>query len=129
MKFNSYVRERNDGGLDVWYIPSWQQNGWILYGAEFQYTMDAAGRTVKDSVVRLGDIKGSRPDSSATILIAHDNAPGIPTAAELLFIHMYTKYFAHVRVRTRDWVSELLMSPPGPAWIHSLREERSPTGS
>lgn len=128
IRFNSYVREREDGRMDVWYVPAWQQNGWILYGVEFQYTLDATGRTVKDSVVRLGDIKGARPDSTASIMLAHDDAPGIPTVAELLFIRLYTKYFAHVRVRTRDWVSELFKGPPQQAWFHALREERPGPG-
>ena len=123
IRFNSYVRQREDGAIDVLFIPSWQQSGWILYGSEFQYTMDPSGRTVMDSVVRLGDIKGARPDSTATIQLAHDKAPGIPTVAEVLFIRLYSKYFAHVRVRTRDWVTEFYKGPPEPAWIHALREE------
>jgi len=122
IRFNSYVRERNDGGVDVLLIPSWQQNGWILYGSEFQYGFDAAGRNVRDSVVRVGNIKGARPDSTATIMLAHDNEPGIPTVGQVLFIRLYTKYFAHVYVRTRDWVSELYKGPPQMAWIHALRE-------
>jgi hypothetical protein len=125
IRFNSYVRERNDHGIDVLLIPSWQQNGWILYGSEFQYSLDAAGRNVMDSVVRLGNIKGARPDSTATIMLSHDDAPGIPTVAEVLFIRLYTKYFAHVYVRTRDWVSELYKGPPEMAWLHALREEKS----
>lgn len=128
IRFNSYVRERNDGGVDVLLIPSWQQNGWILYGSEFQYGFDAAGRNVRDSVVRIGNIKGARPDSTATIMLAHDEAPGIPTVGEVLFIRLYTKYFAHVYVRTRDWVSELYKGPPEMAWIHALREDKSKQG-
>jgi hypothetical protein len=126
IRFNSYVRERNDGGVDVLLIPSWQQNGWILYGSEFQYGFDPDGRNVRDSVVRVGNIKGARPDSTATIMLAHDDAPGIPTVAEVLFIRLYTKYFAHVYVRTRDWVSELYKGPPEMAWMHALRESGTP---
>jgi len=127
LRFNSYIRERADDGIDVWLVPAWQSNGWILYGVDFQYTLDREGRTVRDSVVRLGDIKGARPDSTATVQLVHPNAPGIPTVAELLFIHLYTKYFAHVRVITRDWVSELFHRRGVPsAWIHALREA-SPT--
>ena len=100
----------------------------ILYGSEFQYGFDAAGRNVRDSVVRVGDIKGARPDSTATIMLAHDEAPGIPTVGEVLFIRLYTKYFAHVYVRTRDWVSELYKGPPEMAWIHALREDKSKQG-
>lgn len=121
LRFNSYVRERKDGGIDTWYIPSWQPNGLIVYGVEYQYTLDRTGRTIKDSVVRLGDIKGMRPDSTASLNLIHDEAPGIPTVAELLFVRLYTKYFAHVRVRTRDWVSEIFKGPQ-PAWVHALRQ-------
>jgi hypothetical protein len=128
IRFNSYVRERNDGSIDVLLIPSWQQSGWILYGSEFRYGFDAGGRNVTDSVVRVGDIKGARPDSTATITLAHDNEPGIPTLGQVLFIRLYTKYFAHVRVRTRDWVSELYKGPPEVAWFHALREEKSQSG-
>lgn len=129
IRFNSYVRERADNGIDVWLVPAWQSNGWILYGVEFQYTLDREGRTVRDSVVRLGNIKGARPDSTATVQLVHADAPGIPTVAELLFIHLYTKYFAHVRVITRDWVSELFQPRGGQAaWIHALREASPSTG-
>ena len=119
--FNSYVRSRADGGIDVWLVPAWQRNGWILYGTEYQFIMDHDGRSVRDSVVRLGDIKGMRPDSTASVSLHHDDAPGIPTVAELLFIHLYNKHFDHVRVFTRDWVTELFKGPP-PAWIHALRQ-------
>lgn len=121
IRFSSYVREREDGAIDTWFIPSWQANGWILYGVEFQYMLDRSGRNVTDSIVRLGDIKGMRPDSTASLNLIHDDAPGIPTIAELLFVRLYTKYFAHVRVRTGDWVSEIFKGPP-PAWVHAIRQ-------
>ena len=123
IRFNSYLREREDGRVDVWYIPAWQQNGWILYGAEFQYTLDETARTVTDSIVRLGNIKGMRPDTTATLHLVHEDSPGIATVAELLFIRLYTRHFAHVRVITRDWSTELFKGPPQ-AWIHALREAR-----
>jgi hypothetical protein len=121
MRFNSYVREREDHDIDVWFVPAWQSNGWLLYGSEFQYTLDAEGRTVKDSVVRLGNIMGMRPDSTESVMLRHDDAPGIPTVAEILFMRLYSKYFAHVRVRTRDWVSEFLSMGAQRAWVHALR--------
>ncbi|MFN2602900.1 MAG: hypothetical protein ABR582_09125 [Gemmatimonadaceae bacterium] len=121
LRFNSYVREREDGGIDVWYVPAWQQNGWIVYGAEFQYILDGSGRSVKDSIVRVGRLEGARPDSTASISL-HPEGPGVPTVAELLFVHLYTKYFAHVRVFTRDWVSELFHANRQWAWIHALRQ-------
>jgi len=76
---------------------------------------------VKDSVVRLGNIMGMRPDSTESVMLRHDDAPGIPTVAEILFMRLYSKYFAHVRVRTRDWVSEFLSMGTQRAWVHALR--------
>ena len=125
VRFNSFVREREDGRIDVWYVPSWQQNGWIVYGAEFQYTLDNAGRSVMDSVVIVHRLEGVRPDTTKSVSL-HPEQPGIPTVAELLFIHLYNKYFAHIRVFTRDWVSELFHGDGQVAWIHALREERLP---
>lgn len=124
VRFNSYVREHDAGGIDVWFVPSWQSNGWILYGAEFHYRLDAGGRTVQDSVVRLGSLKGARPDSTATVHLVHPD-PGIPTVAQILFIRLYTKYFAHVRVITRDWVTELYNRDGQQAWFHALRKEKA----
>jgi hypothetical protein len=120
VRFNSYVREREDGGLDVWYVPAWQSNGWLVYGAQYQYTFDREGRTVRDSLVRIGSVRAQRPDKSATVQLMRDE-PGIATVAELLFIHLYTKHFAHVRVYTRDWMTELLDKDGEKAWFHVLR--------
>jgi hypothetical protein len=125
VRFNTYVREREDGGIDVWIVPAWQSNGWLAYGIEFQYMLDPAGRMVRDSVVRLGALERVRPDSTASVHLAHA-APGIPTVAEILFIRLYTKYFAHVRVFTRDWVTELFRVKGQQAWVHALREEKAP---
>src|SRR5205085_3241032 len=94
LRFNSYVRGREDGGIDVWYVPAWQSNGWIVYGAEFLYVLDGTGRSVRDSVVRVGQLTGVRPDATASVNLRSE-APGIATVAELLFIHLYTKRFAH----------------------------------
>ncbi len=124
VRFNSFVREREDGGIDVWIVPAWQPNGWIVYGAEFHYVFDAAGRTVRDSVVRVGELQGARPDTTATVQLKYAE-PGIPTVAEILFLRLYTKRFAHLRVFTRDWVTELFNRPGQQAWIHALREERT----
>jgi len=125
LRFNSYVRAREDGGIDVWYLPAWQPNGWIVYGAEFQYTLDVTGRSVRDSVVQVGQLAGVRPNSTASVNL-RTQAPGVATVAELLFIHLYTKHFAHVRVFTRDWVTELIRTNGKEAWIHVLREDNPP---
>ncbi len=128
LRFNSYVRERADGGIDVWYVPAWQPNGWIVYGAEFQYILDGTGRSVTDSVVRVGRLEGAQPDTTASVNLRPE-APGITTVAELLFIHLYNKHFAHVRVFTRDWVTELIHPNGKEAWVHVLRYERPPSAN
>jgi hypothetical protein len=83
--------------------------------------MDTDGRTVRDSVVRFDNIKGMRPDSAETLQLLHANTPGIPTVAEILFMRLYSGYFAHVRVVTRDWVSEFFKAGEQRAWLHALR--------
>jgi len=128
VRFNTFVRERDESRIDVWIVPAWQSNGWLVYGVEFQYSLDAPGRIVRDSVVRLGALKGARPDSTATIHLIHADS-GIPTVAEILFLRLYTKYFAHVRVFTRDWVTELFNTGGQQAWIHALREEKNPSAN
>ena len=121
IRFNSYVKVREDRAIDVWFVPAWQSNGWLVYGSEFQYTMDPEGRTVRDSVVRFDNIKGMRADSTQTLQLVHANTPGIATVAEILFMRLYSGYFAHVRVITRDWVSEFFKAGEQRAWLHALR--------
>ena len=121
-RFNTYVRPRADGALDVWLIPAWQPDGVIVYGAELRYGVRDDG-TVADSAVIVGALRAVRPDSTAR-LVLDNREREVPTVGQTLFLLLYRRYFGGVSVRSRDYVSTLVRTPDGEAWLHAHRDAR-----
>ncbi len=63
-RFNSFVRLGPGGAPEVWLLPAWQPNGWLLYGAEFRYAFDRDGRALRDSTARVAPLRGMPSDTA-----------------------------------------------------------------
>ena len=122
-RFNTYVRPAANGGLDIWYLPAWQTNGWIIHGMEFYYRVDSTGRSILDSTSLITRLRGSRPDSSLVLDIENGERE-LPTVGQAFFAFYYGRYFKHVFIRNRDFVSTVSRQDGEPTWFHMLPEGR-----
>lgn len=126
-EFNTFVRE-GPNGPEVWMLPAWQRNGWLVWGMELRYDFDSSGRSVRDSSVVLDTLRGARPDTSTSIYLVnrHDD---VPSVGEIFFVMSYHKQFARVRVYTRRFVTELFDQKGTVAWLHVVRATTKHAGA
>ena len=125
-RFNVYVRPAAAGELDLWYLPAWQTNGWLIHGMEFHYRVDASGARIVDSSAVVSPLRGSRPDSTQVIDIVNDERE-LPTVGQAFFALYYGRYFKTVYIRSRGFVSTFVNRDGSVAWVHAIRQERDST--
>jgi hypothetical protein len=131
VRYNVYVRRLGDRRLEVWLLPAWQPNGVLLYGVELRQTLDSSGRALVDSAYMIGGLRGIRPDTTRTLNIVDDQHE-VPTVGETFFAWAYHKYFAHIRIFSRGFVTELAIDPTTKkplAWLHAARHSTPDSGS
>jgi hypothetical protein len=125
--FNSCVRPRTDtSGLDVWYLPAGQPNGWLVHGMEVRYGFDPSGRVVRDSSIIVERLRGAPPDTAFTLTIVVENVEELPTVGQLFFALANKKNFKTVNISTPRFVSALYNNEGQWMWIHATREKSGP---
>lgn len=123
-RFNVLVRPLPDSTLEVWTLPAWQPDGWLLYGIEARYRVDPIARRVLDSSLVVEELRGSQPDSTLALTIGNDTRE-LPTVGQTFFMPYYGQHLQLVRVRSRDFRSMYHEDGGGDSRMHTLREDRS----
>jgi hypothetical protein len=121
-RFNTYVRPIPGGGLELWYLPAWQPNGWLIHGMEFYYRVDSTGTRITDSSAVVSPLRGSRPDTTKVLNIANEERE-LPTVGQAFFALYYGRYFDRVYIRSRDFVSTFVNRGESRVWLHALKHE------
>jgi hypothetical protein len=122
LMYNRYVRRLPTRQVEVWYLPAWQPNGWLIEGAELRYVLDSTAGRVVDSTVWIGRFTAWAPDTGLTIHI-NDRSREAAGVGPLFVLLAYGWAFKEVYIETRRFRSMLYRGPRGPAWIHALRPE------
>jgi hypothetical protein len=116
--FNWYVRNRNDGHLDVWYVPAGLPQGMILFGPEFHYVFGGDGRDLLDSSIVAAELQGAYPDTTLVLDIDNESRE-VPTVGQILFILRFGTFFKLVRIWNRRFVTAVVEGH----WTQVLRED------
>jgi hypothetical protein len=116
---NSYVREGENGEIEAWFLPAWQPNGFIVYGAQMTFVFDSSGRRLIDSTVMVNELRGARPDTTG-IFSVYENNNSVPSVASIFLMLAYHSYFSHVYAYSRNFLSSFLPREEG-VWIHAVR--------
>jgi hypothetical protein len=119
LRMNAYVRERDNGQIEAWYLPAWQTNGFIIHGAQLMFAFDPPGRRLIDSMVEIRPIHGALPDSTQTFSVYEDDN-SVPSIGSIFLMLAYHPYFAHVYVYSQHFLSSYLPREDG-VWIHAVR--------
>lgn len=119
LRMNAYVRERENGEIEAWFLPAWQPNGFIVHGAQLMFTFDSTGRSLLDSTVMLTELRGARPDTTGMFSV-YENDNSVPSVASIFLMLAYHPYFSHVYVYTQNFLSSYLPREGG-VWIHAVR--------
>jgi hypothetical protein len=125
VQLTSFVRPRANGGLDVWFLPAFQPDGWAVHGIELRYGVDPAARRVTDSTAVIGTLRGSLLDSTVTIEIDNERN-AVPTVGQAFFATMYASRFAAILIYDRDFISELAPANGRRSWVHDPKERPPP---
>lgn len=123
VQLTTFVQPRPNGAIDVWYLPAFQPDGWAVYGIELRYTLDRSARTVTDSSMVVGTLRGSLLDSTVTIEIDNERNP-TPTVGLAFFAMLYASRFDAILIYDRDFISEFAMTDGQRAWVHDRKEVR-----
>jgi hypothetical protein len=121
--FNPYVRARDDGALEVWLLPAWQQDGTAVYGAELTYTFSADGKELLDRREIPGPMRGIRPDPEVDFHLDNRAHP-CPTVGSLFFLMQHRTGFASITIHSDGANTVLAETEDGQlAWIHAVTDE------
>jgi hypothetical protein len=125
VQLTTFIRPRPDGGIDVWYLPAFQPDGWAVHGIELRYGLDAAARQVTDSTIIVGTLRGSLLDS--TVAIDIDNRRNTaPTVGQSFFAMQYASSFHAIAIHNRDFVSRYAPIGDKRAWVHDRLQPLPP---
>lgn len=127
LRMNQYVRERDDGHTEVWYLPAWQPNGFIVHGAQLMYLFDPSVRQAVDSSFVLNPLRGARPDTTG-IFTVYEKGEIVPSVGGIFLMLRYHPFFNRIYVHSRDFVSSIVARGEG-AWIHAVRQTGSDSAS
>lgn len=118
--FNGYVRRLPSRQVEVWYLPAWQANGWLVTGAELHYVLDSTGSTIVDSTATVGKLVAFAPDTSVAIHI-DDRSREAAGVGSLFVLLAYGWAFKQVYIETKRFRTALYRGPGQQAWMHVLR--------
>lgn len=127
LRMNQYIRDRADGRTEVWYLPAWQPNGFIVHGAQLMYLFDPPARSVVDSSFVFHPLRAARSDTSG-IFSVYEESQNVPSVGGIFLMLAYHPYFSRVYVYTRGFVSSFLAHGEG-SWIHAVRQTASDSAS
>lgn len=128
LAFNSYVRPRDDGRIDVWFLPAWQSDGRLALGVELHYLLDAPGRTILERHERLDKLRLIAPDRRATVDFDASDLDSPPIGA-VFFALRYERELGLILLWSRNHLSSYEVIEGEPLWVTAPRADRPPTGA
>jgi hypothetical protein len=122
LAFNSFVRRGSTREVEVWYLPAWQANGVLVYGAELHYTLDSIGQHITDSDIITGPLRAVRPNRGATVHL-EDTTAVAPRIGHLFVLLAYGWAFQRVYIESQRFRTTLYGGQGEPVWLHAVRQE------
>lgn len=120
--FNTFVRRDSVGAVEVWFLPAWQANGWLVYGTELRYGYDREGSVLLDSTALVEPLRGVPADTTRELLIDNE-ARELPTVGQTFFLLRYHRELRSVRVLSRGHVTTYFDRDGQQAWITAERRD------
>jgi hypothetical protein len=108
--------------VEVWFLPAWQPSGWLLYGREYYFRFAARDLSLRDSLYVAAQLRGYRPDSTATIRL-QDHNPRVPSIGGIFFLLAYGHLFKRIYVETQRYRTTFWRDPEHPAWMIVVRQD------
>ncbi|MEQ8924518.1 MAG: hypothetical protein RLO81_01830 [Fulvivirga sp.] len=120
LRYNHFIF-RTDTTVNVHFLPAFQPNGYMIYGAEQHYTLDANATTIIDTVEYFNEYRGYQATPNKEITIAYEDLDYNPLGA-VFFLMYYEQYFKSILILTKNYVSTFINEKKNEgSWIHVVR--------
>ncbi|MEQ8534413.1 MAG: hypothetical protein RIB86_21345, partial [Imperialibacter sp.] len=120
LRYNHFIF-RSDSSIKVHFLPAFQPNGYMIYGAELHYTLSSDASEIIDTLEYFNEYRGYQSMPNKTISIVYEDLDYIPVGA-VFFLLYYERQFKSIRIVTKDYVTTLLRGEDNkPSWLHVVR--------
>jgi hypothetical protein len=126
IRFNQFIRKNSDQTFDVWILPAFQPDGTAVYGGEFHFKIDQAGKTIlsKDSYYQ-GAFRGFKTNPPREIWLNYRDLAK-PSLGSIFFAWYYKSYFTSIKIDNQESFSTPFKDNKGYTWVHA--EKRAKKG-
>lgn len=120
IRYNHFIF-RTDSTINIHFIPAFQPNGYMIYGAEQHYTIDANATKIIDTVEYFNEYRGYQATPNKEITIAYEDLDYNSLGA-VFFLMYYDQYFKSIRILTKNYVSTFIKGKNNEGnWLHVVR--------
>jgi hypothetical protein len=119
--FNSFVISNDDQTISIWYLPAFQPSGQAIYGCEWEYIFDKAGKNLLRKNAYINIITGVWIGQPRELWLNYRNT-GKPTIGSVFFALSFRDYFTRIRIDTRISTSTTSKDADGVYnWLHKIK--------
>lgn len=119
LRYNHFIF-RTDSTISVHFIPAFQPNGFMIYGAEQHYTLNLDATAIIDTLEYFNEYRGYQAAPDREITIVYEDLEYTSIGA-VFFLMYYHQYFKSVRIQTKNYMSTFFKGKKEGSWIHIVR--------
>jgi hypothetical protein len=122
VKLNPYAR-RVGKHIEVWYAPSWQQNGDIAFGQTHRLQFSQDGKKLMAHDKWDYKMRHVRPNKEIDLVIG-DRTASSPSVGDIFFALYYGNQFKTVMIRSKTFTTSRIMIGEHGQWVHCVLPEK-----
>ncbi|MCR9253633.1 MAG: hypothetical protein NXI20_24670 [bacterium] len=115
VRYNHFIF-RSDTTVSVYFIPAFQPNGYMIYGAEQHYTLNFEATQIIDKFEYFKEYRAYQAAPNKEVTIIYEDLDYISLGA-VFFLMYYDRYFKSIRIVTKNYVSTFFNE----SWMHVVR--------
>jgi hypothetical protein len=123
IRFNHYIKENDNGNLDVYIFPAFQPNGTAVYGGEFIYEISTDNEIVNDNSYYKGKFLGFKTGEPREISLNYREKQK-PTLGGVFFAWYYKDYFTKINIDNKTSVSTPFNNDGDYTWLNVIRDPK-----
>jgi len=125
--FNHYVRPIESDKLEVWFLPSLQQDNTLVFGGDLRFVVDPTGSEVLEQQANFKAFRGIQP-SSTTELVIDRQENELPSVGDIFVILQFGHEFKSITISTHCYLTRMLTDDGKDlAWFHAERSTKECT--
>ena len=121
VRFNQYVKQTNEGNIEIWLMPAFTTSGVAVYGGEAYYLFDKTGTTLLARREIVTEFRGFKPGSEKEIWLDYAKFEE-PTLGAIFFTWYYKDYFKKITIETKRFRSAVIRIQNESTWIHAAND-------